>query len=119
MMSDAFALQFLGSPNTRDVLKWLGESTETDFRSIGELSSTEESIAFAKEIYDAGAVEVLAVEIDDYPDEGQNTGKLLIKLPNGSEERTRVFARAGQISQTQGFDPATDSGQSYLFVMLD
>lgn len=118
-MSDEFVQQFLGSPNTREVLKWLGESSETDFRSIGELGSTEESIALANEIYDAGSVEVLAVDIDEYPDEGQNSGKLLIKLPKDSDERKRVFARAGQIALSQGFDPEIDSGQSYLFVMLD
>jgi hypothetical protein len=89
-----------------------GHFTLTDVPAIPE------SIALVQEIYDAGAVEVLAVEIDDYPDDGQNTGKLVIRLPNG-EQRKGVFAWAGSAAEAQGFDPEQDMGQSYLFVMLD
>jgi hypothetical protein len=118
-MSDEFVQQFLGAPNTREVLEWLRGGAADDFRSLGELGTNEESIAMAQEIYVAGAVEVLAVEIDDYPGEGQNTGKLVIKLPDRPDDRKRVFAWGGTMAESQGFDPEVDSGQSYLFVMLD
>jgi hypothetical protein len=118
MSSDEFVQQFLGVPNTREVLEWLAESKEGDIRSLGEQDSTEESLALAKEIYDAGATEVLAVEIDDLGD-GQNTGKLLIKLPRRRSERKQVFAWAGALAESLGFEPEADIGQFYLFVMLD
>ncbi|MHC4333566.1 MAG: hypothetical protein ACYSUP_02735 [Planctomycetota bacterium] len=118
-MSDEFVQRFLGDPNSREVLNWLRASSEDDFRSLGELETTDESITLVQEIYEAGAVYVLAVEIDEYP-EGQNTGKLVIKLPeDDADARKRVFAWAGNVAQQQGFDPEQDSGQSYLFVMLD
>ena len=118
-MSDAFVERFLDSPNTKEALSWLRAASESDFRSVGEHETTEESIALIEEVYDAGAAEVLAVEIDEYPDEGQNTGKLVIKLPDDTNARQRVFAWVGEIAQSQGFDAEQDSGQSYLFVMLD
>jgi hypothetical protein len=119
-MSDEFCQQFLDDPNTREVLEWLRSKPEGElFRSLGESGSTEDSIALAQEIYDAGAVEVLAVEIDDYEEDGQNTGKLVIKLPDQADARKRVFAWANANSESQGFDPEIDTGQRYLFSMLD
>lgn len=123
-MSDEFCQQFLGDPNTREVLAWLRGKPEGElFRTLGELGSTEESIALAQEIYDAGAVEVLAVEIDDYDEDddggGQNTGKLVVKLPDQPNARKRVFAWVNANSQSHGFDPEPDTGQNYLFTMLD
>src|SRR4051812_15277553 len=118
-MPDEFVQQFLGAPDTREVLEWLRGAAEGELRTLSELGSNEESIALAQEIYDAGAVEVLAVEIDDDPGEGQNSGKLVIKLPDRPEDRTRVFAWAAANSESQGFDPEIDRGQRYLFSMLD
>jgi hypothetical protein len=40
-------------------------------------------------------------------------------LPEAPNDRERVFAWAGAMAQSQGFDPDEDVGQSYLFVMLD
>ncbi len=118
-MSDAFVQQFLNAPNTREVLEWLRGAPDGEFRSLGEFGSTEESIALAQDIYDAGAAEVLAVEIDYYEGDGQNTGKLVIKLPDESEARKRVFAWAGANSESHGFGPEPDTGQRFLFSMLD
>lgn len=117
-MSDEFVQQFLESPSTKEALAWLQAGSDSDFRSVGESESTEESIALIQQIYDAGAEEVLAVDIDEYP-EGQNTGKLVIRLPADPAARERVFAWAGEIAESQGFDAEQDSGQSYVFVMLD
>jgi hypothetical protein len=119
-MGDEFVQQFLGAPDTREVLEWLRSKPEGELcRSLGESGSTEDSIALAQEIYDAGAVEVLAVEIDDYEGEGQNTGRLVIKLPDEPDARKRVFAWAGAIAESHGFDPDIDTGQCYIFSMLD
>ncbi|MGL4422893.1 MAG: hypothetical protein ACRCZF_19655, partial [Gemmataceae bacterium] len=72
------------------------------------------------EAYAAGAAKVLAVEIEEYPeDEAANTSKLLIELPTEPSRRSGVFAWAGPIALGLGFDPEEDAGQSYLFVSLD
>src|SRR6187200_33440 len=118
-MSDEFVQRFLVSDDTREVLKWLRGAPDGELYSLGELGTTEESVALAQEIYDAGAVEVLAVEIDDYPGEGQNSGKLVIKLSDKPENRKGVFAWAAANAESLGFDPEVDTGQRYLFSMLD
>ena len=59
-----------------------------------------------------------AIEIDEY-ERGNNTGKLIIELPDDAAARKRVFAWAGKIAREQGFDPEREAGQRYVFVMLD
>jgi hypothetical protein len=103
--------------DTHEALGWLRGGTEEDFRSIGELETTEESIQLVQLIYQAGATEVLAVEIDRF-DEGQNTDTLLIKLPDNREKRHRLLEWAGAVAQQQGFEPEHDTGQSYLVLTL-
>ncbi len=71
-----------------------------------------------EELYAAGAVEVLAVEIDRY-EEGENSGKLVIELSQIAQDREMVLDIAGKIAESQGFDRVTDDGQKYVFVMLD
>ena len=117
-MSDEFVQPLLDASDTKEALSWLRAGNERDFRSIGELETNEESISLIELIYRAGATEVFAVEIDEFP-EGQNTGKLVVKLPDDTAARRRLFDWAGTIAEQQGFDPEVDSGQQYLFLMLD
>ena len=63
-----------------------------------------------EELYAAGAVEVLAVEIDRY-EEGENSGKLVIELSQIAQDREMVLDIAGKIAESQGFDRETDNGQ--------
>lgn len=115
---DEFVSRFLGAPDTQEAQAWLQAASADDFRSLGEDESTEESLALVRELYAAGAEEVLAVEIEEY-DEGQNTGKIVIKLPRDADSRAAVLVIANDLIQSQGFDPEVDTGQSYVFVMLD
>jgi hypothetical protein len=117
-MSDAFVQDLLNAPGTKEALAWLNGGGEQDFRSIGELETNEESISLVELIYTVGATKVLAVEIDEFA-EGQNTGKLVIQLPDNDVQRQRLFAWAGAVAEQQGLEPEADSGQRYLFLMLD
>jgi hypothetical protein len=116
-MSNDFIDARLNDPKSKkaEALKWLTESGEN---TLGELGTTEESIDLVQAAYDAGAEEVLAIEIDQYG-ENENTGKLLVKLPSEKEARKRVFAWCGTQAEAQGFDAEEDTGQTYVFVMLD
>lgn len=102
-----------------EAYSWFNEGTADSFRSVGELGSNEESLDLIREIYDAGAVEVIAVEIDKYPDGGENTGKLLITLPEEPDQRKRVLEWCSKVSEAQGYAPHEDFGQKHAFVMLD
>ena len=117
--ADEFCQRLLNGPGVREALSWLEEHDDPLFRSVGEATDQEESIKFVKKLYRQGAVAVHAVEIDGEADEPQNTGKLVIELPQEVEGRKKLFKSCGTIAKKQGFDPETDIGQQYLFLMLD
>ena len=114
-MADPLTERLVNDPASREAREWLRSG---DGNTLGELESTEKSLAIVDEAYSAGAIKVLAVEIDDYP-EAQNSGKLVIELPTASANRAAVFAWASEIAATHGFDGEADEGQTHLFVMLD
>jgi hypothetical protein len=99
-----------------EALQWLEASQGKN--TLGQLSSTQDSIDLVKAIYAAGAEAVMAIEIDDYGGE-QNAGKLIIKLPADKTLRQRVFEWHGKQAESLGFDGEQDIGQSHLFSMLD
>jgi hypothetical protein len=111
---DPFCKQLLSSGKPQELREWLKGKSNT----LGELASHKECLQLANEIYTAGALHVFAVEIDKYP-EGENTGKLVIELPNDASGRRKVLEWAGKIAREHGFDAYTDVGQQYVFVMLD
>jgi hypothetical protein len=100
-----------------EALQWLESSHGRN--TLGELSSTQASIDLVKAIYAAGAEDVLAIEIGDYDDGHQNSGKLVIKLPTTKADRARIFDWHGKQAESMGFDAEQDIGQSHLFSMLD
>jgi len=116
--SDEFELQLLAGPAVREALAWLQETREPS-RSLGEATGQDESIRFVNELYALGAVTVHAVEIDGAPTEDQNTGKLVIELPQEQGKRDKLLDYCGELAIELGFDPEPDVGQRYLFLMLD
>lgn len=112
---DAFCLDLIENTESAEVLPWLHDNSKP--RSLGVLGGTEESIEFIQEVFDAGAVQVFAVEIDD--GDFENTGKLCIELPDNPELRQRVLDWTGEIAREQGYEQEPDIGQKYVFVMLD
>ena len=116
---ERFIREMLEKPNKAEAFSWLDECTDDSFRTVGESETNEQSIDLIHEIYKAGAVEVTAVEIDKYPDGDENTGKLVITLPDEPEKRRRVLEWCSRISQVQGFAAHEDYGQRHVFVMLD
>lgn len=118
-MSDEFVQRFLDAPDTREALGWLKEDQTGMQRTLGEGLPAKESIQFVQAFYDAGAQQVLAVKIDDYGHGMENTGKIVIQLPDAPDQRAALLAKAGEIAQSQGFDAEPDNGQRYVFLMLD
>lgn len=101
-----------------EALAWLKGASETSFRNLGELETTEESIALVQDLYDRGAIEVLACKIDIYPD-GQNSGYLLIRLPSDAIIRAQLFEADRMLAGRLALDGTKDVGQEWLFEMLD
>lgn len=107
-----FVREMLSSKKA-EALSWLRASGPTSVRNLGELDTTDASIAFVETIYNLGAVEVLAVQIEEYP-EGQSTSYLMARLP--SDQRDRLFAFEREHAESHGFDGTEDDGQEWLFI---
>ena len=117
-----FIRERLEDPNSKkaEALAWLKDNGGRN--TVGELPTNGESLALIQEAYQAGAKEVLAIEIDAYEeDDGvyENTGKLIVKLPEDAAARRGVFEWCGRQAEAQGFDAEEDEGQTHVFVALD
>jgi hypothetical protein len=117
--------KFLGDPKKTEILAWLKGAGSNDERTLGEMDA-EASVALAEEAYRAGASEVLAVDIVEFVREYvdgdvrvQNTGKLIIALPDDPAARKKIFRWQAKQVRSLGFEGSKDFGQRHLFVMLD
>ncbi len=115
---DELPLNLLRGPRVREALAWLKESRKPS-RSLGEATGQDESIRLVKELYDLGAVAVHAVEIDGKADEDQNTGRIIVELPQDQQQRENLLKFCGDMAREAGFDPESDLGQRYVLLMLD
>lgn len=86
---------------------------------MGELPTTEASLAMANELYARGATRVTAVKIDRYETGEENTGKLIVSLPKEPSARERLFAWCAECAEERGLEADRDTGQDHLLVMLD
>jgi len=105
-----FINKFLRQPNRGEACQWLAGDEN---RFIGEMDP-EGSREWIQEGYQAGAIKILAVEIQD-----NTTNCLIVELPPTGKKRERVFRWSNRRAQTEGFDADLDWGQNELFVFFD
>jgi hypothetical protein len=122
---DALAEKLLAHSTATEALEWL-KREDAVVRTLGESDSSSDCIVFVEGLYRAGAVKVVATEIDQYEREDvvgiaryENTGHLVLELPNDSALRSKLFKEAAKVARGLGFDPSPDVGQRYLYMMLD
>ena len=85
-------------------------------RTLGEDTDNVRSRAIVEPFYRAGAKAVYVFEVDE---ETQNSGRLLIELPDEKKGRQAVLRVGNKWAKTTGFDPDGDHGQRYVLLMLD
>jgi hypothetical protein len=107
------------STRKAEALEWLRGSGETSVRNLGEMGE-EESLQFVQRLYELGAAKVLAVEIEDFHQVGndQTTNHLLVQLPMDIPARARLFEFGTRHAESEGFDGESDRGQEYLYFKL-
>ena len=116
---DQFFAELLGKPNCGEALSWLGGSTEDFPRTLGECETNRASMDLVEEVYSAGALEVVVVDITTYPDGSQNSGRLVVRLPDEQVHRTETLRWCNKQAQRLGLPAEDEFGQRYLLVMLD
>ena len=65
------------------------------------------------------SLRLVACNIDDYDDSEENSGDLIIELPQEPSQREAVLREIGRIAADQGYRGSFDNGQQYAYVKLD
>ena len=102
-----------------EALRWLSAASKGVLRTIGE-HTPEDSISFISELYEIGAVEVLAVNIRISPNgRVESTDTILVALPPGVKARKQLFDwNLARLEKMEMAAPV-DFGQSHLLIWFD
>ncbi|MGH7977226.1 MAG: hypothetical protein ACREDS_15880 [Limisphaerales bacterium] len=112
--------RLLRSRKKAEALKWLKGGSADDERTIGACKTNRASIKFVKEIYAAGATEIIAVQIRKIPRQKKHrAAKLVVKLSSDVKSRKAIFHWCEQQGDSLGFSPDEDRGESHLFLLLN
>jgi len=116
---ERFFNDLLSKPNRAEAVSWLDASTEEAPRTLGELETNKSAIDLVHEAYEAGAIEVIAVDIETYDDGSQNTSRLVVLLPHDEAARKKTLKWCNRQSGRLGLPSEDEFGQKYTLVMLD
>jgi hypothetical protein len=117
--------ELVRKPDAAEALAWLREAKGPDDRTItggdGQGWRGAEAIAVVQELYELGAVRVIAVEISGRIERArhQDASTLILELPSDSAKRARLFKWAARFARKNGWDPETDWGQLHLLIWRD
>ena len=107
-----------------EALAWLASNPNPYALAGNRFYSTEDAIAFVEMLYEAGAVEVLVTNIYDEDwrieaEGGPYADTLILRLPQDSEKRKRLFEISNDEAVREGFSPERDTGQETLLLWWD
>ncbi len=112
--------RLLSDPAKKEAVEWLKDGSLEDKRTVGGFETNRDALKYVQAIYDLGALEILAVQIQSLPKgNGQRSGKLIVKLPSSPEARRAIFDWCRKQGDSLGFSPDPDRGETYLFLLLD
>jgi Fe-S-cluster formation regulator IscX/YfhJ len=97
-----------------DATTWIESRTHT----LGEYSHAK-SRNIVNKLMRVGAIRVHVCDIDSYDDDRENTGHLVVEIPDESKARKSLFREIARLASLQGFDGDLDNGQRYSYVKLD
>jgi hypothetical protein len=97
-----------------EAMEWLRAETPKSLRVLGELEH-ESAVALVQRFYDAGAVKVLVIDIQDGAG-GESANVLIVDLPSDVRLRKQLFKLQAEVVEPQGFEGDADDGDRYLFV---
>lgn len=109
---------FFNDPTKEEARAWLHGANQK-IRTLGEISSAEESLALVDEAYSEKVEELFVVKVQRGDDGLENTGTLLARLPADPKKRKRAVGWCNQQNEFQGFDLEDDHGQVWMIVQLD
>jgi len=93
-----FVAGLLKKRNHREVRGWLKPRTKA-VRSLGRFKTAHNALKFVEELYQTGAVEVVAVDIYRGKAASQYADALLVQLPTGRKARESIRQACAQLSK--------------------
>jgi hypothetical protein len=112
--SDAFCSSLMERGKCSEVREWIKSKNHT----LGERNWTS-SNNLVNKFVSLGCVNIYACEIDSYGDGNENTGHLVVELPQNNLERKKIFKKIDNLAREQGYDGPFDNGQQFAYVKLD
>jgi hypothetical protein len=111
-----FVADLLRGPNA-EAREWL-RGGHPNSRNLGDMEPAE-SLAWVERLYELGAAEVMAVEIETFPgrDEAM-TNHVLARLPADPKVRQQLFDFENACADSEGFSGERDVGQEYVYFKL-
>lgn len=112
--TNAFCESILAKGKRADAESWIESKNHT----LGEYSRAKSRNLIMK-LKRIGAKTVYACDIDCYDDDQENTGHLVVELPDDTATRKAVLKEVDRLASQQGFHGDLDNGQRYSYVRLD
>jgi hypothetical protein len=103
------------STRTATALEWLNTNSPDATKTLGKMNTTK-SVGFVTALRLDGAVDVLAVDIDEDRAGNQHADKLVVVLPTDQTKRQAIRKQCAR--KKFEISPETESGHSHLAVFL-
>jgi len=116
-----FVDSLLEKRNQREARKWLAKQTgDKTARSLGRFKRETQAAKFVEELYQAGAVGVIAPDIYRNKARDQFADCLLVQVPKSVANRKAVRKVCAQLRTRKlgAVQPDSDIGESHLFLSL-
>jgi len=114
-----FVSALLKKRNCCEARAWLNAGDET-VRSLGHFKKPSDASKFVEELYQAGAVKVIAPDIYSGKRGGQFADALLVQLPKTAPGRKSARMVCGKLRRRNlgAVEPDKDIGETHLFLSL-
>jgi hypothetical protein len=111
---DSFCETMLRTGRCADALDWITSKKH----NVGELRRAK-SLKLVEKLVRAGAKHLYACDIDQYDNDEENTGHLVIELPDSPTERRTILREVDRLAAKQGYRGDFENYQRYAYVKLD
>ncbi|MBN2308625.1 MAG: hypothetical protein JXR94_06615 [Candidatus Hydrogenedentes bacterium] len=111
---DAFCEELMAQGAHEDAGPWLESRSHT----LGEKTSAA-SRKVVERLEGLGCVRIVACDIQDEGDACENTGHLVVELPEDASARAAIFKQLTRMARALGYDGTPDDGQRYAYIKLD